>query len=397
MMTKMAELSAPLAQLNEDWGEDFGDFQQGVVVSSEDLDNRNVVTLEPVTHNGNTKPTSEPLDNAGFGDPTNLFDSNSGSLEDLVNSFDEKISNCFKDYDEESEKIAPVQIRSQEEIINDCQVWWTLTGTFGNILPIDWTKTHTRKMYLPTLNLNQAAVDMNVLLNDSNQNGTVLESNTDEEELAKDLDLHSLIISSHANQLDEPLFTAEQVLEEIDELMHEDDDGSSCGSGQVTTNGDSEAAMTPMDTGSDGPSLEAKSVGISSYLHRDRLKSVTSGQLNELYIELERMIQDYSETLIQQLALRDELEFEKELKNSFISLLLQIQNRRRQHHIEKKKGRNGNDLKYLTTVIPYSPDSGQPEVPTLQVLIKILRAINDDSPTVPTLLTDYILRVLVPT
>jgi hypothetical protein len=36
-------------------------------------------------------------------------------------------------------------------------------------------------------------------------------------------------------------------------------------------------------------------------------------------------------------ALRDELEYEKELKNTFISLLLAVQNRRRQFHVEKKK------------------------------------------------------------
>lgn len=56
-------------------------------------------------------------------------------------------------------------------------------------------------------------------------------------------------------------------------------------------------------------------------------------------MELELLIRDYSETLISELALRDELEYEKELKNSFISLLLAVQNRRRQHHVEKKKAR----------------------------------------------------------
>jgi hypothetical protein len=40
-------------------------------------------------------------------------------------------------------------------------------------------------------------------------------------------------------------------------------------------------------------------------------------------------IKDYSETLITELALRDELEYEKELKNQFISLLLSIQKKRR--------------------------------------------------------------------
>jgi hypothetical protein len=46
-----------------------------------------------------------------------------------------------------------MQVRSQEEIMNECQVWWTLTGNFGNIMPIDWSKTYTRAKHLPTLNL----------------------------------------------------------------------------------------------------------------------------------------------------------------------------------------------------------------------------------------------------
>lgn len=62
-------------------------------------------------------------------------------------------------------------------------------------------------------------------------------------------------------------------------------------------------------------------------------------QLNELYMEMETIIRELSETLITELALRDECEYEKELKNSFISLLLAVQNRRRQYHIEKKKGK----------------------------------------------------------
>jgi hypothetical protein len=36
------------------------------------------------------------------------------------------------------------------------------------------------------------------------------------------------------------------------------------------------------------------------------------------------------------------------------------------------------------------------DIPRLQILIKILRAIDEDSPQVPPLLTDYILKVLCP-
>ena len=52
--------------------------------------------------------------------------------------------------------------------------------------------------------------------------------------------------------------------------------------------------------------------------------------------------------------------------------------------------------KYLTTVIPYQPEKGAPSLHGLQVLVKILKAINEDSPAVPALLTDYILKVLCP-
>lgn len=54
------------------------------------------------------------------------------------------------------------------------------------------------------------------------------------------------------------------------------------------------------------------------------------------------LIREFSETLISELALRDELEYEKELKNTFISLLLAVQNKRRQYHVEKKKSSKSN-------------------------------------------------------
>lgn len=124
---------------------------------------------------------------------------------------------------------------------------------------------------------------------------------------------------------------------------------------------------------------------------------MTISQLNDIYMEMEVLIREFSETLISELALRDELEYEKELKNTFISLLLAVQNKRRQFHVEKKKngkmqssmtsstqslnGQNGTarpnglstssmDPKYLTTVIPYHLDAGPPDNQALQVLIK---------------------------
>jgi hypothetical protein len=44
-----------------------------------------------------------------------------GSLEDLVNCFDERIRNCFRNYDEQSNQFAPVQIRTEEEVLRESQ------------------------------------------------------------------------------------------------------------------------------------------------------------------------------------------------------------------------------------------------------------------------------------
>jgi len=293
-------------------------------------------------------------------------------LEDLVNTFDEKITKCFSNLQEDVEEMAPVQVRSQEEIMSDCQMWWTITGNFGNILPIDWTKSHARKLHMPALNLSvkQSA-------NRAEEDGL----SEEDEAVANDLDIHSLILAGVPcpEQADDRIKTADEVIREIDDIMEEGDVGDS----HELDSPDSAIGETR-----ERPPLAS----------REKLESMSSAELNELYLDLELMIKDYSEVLIDELALRDELEYEKELKNQFISLLLTIQNKRRQYNV-KKKTKSGATLeaKYLTTVIPYSVGTRCPNNATLQILIKILRAIDEDSPTVPTLLTDYILKVLCPT
>ncbi|KAF0310054.1 Fasciculation and elongation protein zeta-2 [Amphibalanus amphitrite] len=352
---KMAELraEAPLAKSEND--EDFGEFSD--FQSSQDVENSNVKPL---------KPREVPNDNAVEGFSENFNETFSGSLEDLVNSFDEKITKCFSNFEENVEEMAPVQVRSQEEIMNDCQMWWTITGNFGNILPIDWAKSHARKLHMPALNLNdkQAAPA---------DDGALSE---EDEAVASDLDIHSLILAGVQAEPPDRLKTADEVIKEIDDIMDEAESDESP---------ELESPDSAIGESRERPPLAS----------REKLEAMSSAELNELYLDLELMIKDYSEVLINELAFRDELEYEKELKNQFISLLLTIQNKRRQYNVEKKKkNKNGQtlDAKYLTTVIPYTVGTRCPNNATLQILIKILRAIDEDSPTVPTLLTDYILK-----
>lgn len=305
---------------------------------------------------------------------------------------------------------------------------------------------------------------------DEYEQRTHQQNNANDDEICKDLDHHSLLSSSSSSSYnDEAILTAEQVLEEIDEIMQTENTSGldSCLGSYCST-----AYSSPSDETS-SQSIDVEKVKLPLFT-RYKLSSLHIGQLSELSIDLEKLIQNYSEVLIQQLALRDELEYEKELKSTFISLVIGVQDKRHAVHLEKKKMKQqqfynnsitSNDYaaKYLTTVIPYHNETGAPSVQSLQILIKskshsshfvlclslslsllvrrcaallcadaskhftvhqlmplalrhsplslvlavyqclslpfitVLRAINEDSPTVPTLLTDYILKVICPT
>ena len=54
----------------------------------------------------------------------------------------------------------------------------------------------------------------------------------------------------------------------------------------------------------------------------------------QILSDVEILVRELSEELVSDLSVRDELEYEKELKNTFISLLLSIQSKRRQHAAE---------------------------------------------------------------
>lgn len=142
MASKMAELKfeAPLAQFEEadDWGSI--EFQSNTDLKNENTINKinlnNINLKDPdisdvykddiiLNENSNVvknSPKNIILNNVDTNSVTDNFtETFSGSLEDLVNTFDDKITKCFGNYEENVEKLAPVQIRSQEEIMNECQ------------------------------------------------------------------------------------------------------------------------------------------------------------------------------------------------------------------------------------------------------------------------------------
>ncbi|NXW25471.1 FEZ2 protein, partial [Circaetus pectoralis] len=205
------------------------------------------------------------------------------------------------------ESRVPLRPLTEQSALQDDEIWNALTDNYGNVMPVDWKSSHTRALHLPTLNLSEKGVNDNLNLDLS-----------DDEELREQLDMHSIIVSCIN---DEPLFTAEQV---------------KCSAKTVLL-----YFFLVIPT-----SILMLKILTDYFLYQlfIGVKRLSVAELNELLEEIETAIKDYSEELVQQLALRDELEFEKEVKNSFISVLIEVQNKQREHKEtakKKKKLKNG--------------------------------------------------------
>ncbi|VDK18194.1 unnamed protein product [Anisakis simplex] len=218
---------------------------------------------------------------------------------------------------------------------------------------------------------------------------------SEDEELRGALDMHQLIYQQGPLS-DSPPQTADQVIEEIDQMLQSCDFTGSMMTDRTMESVDSMYSSMRSPLPSAQSELDAKfrqATAITA--NPEYLQSLSYSKLVTLNAEMEQLIQVYNDSLVEQLAHRDELEYEKEMKNTFISLLLSIQNRRRQFANERKRKALKIDSsqlpQYMTASIPYDETHQNMDNNTLQALIKLLRAIDDDNPAVPSMLTDYIL------
>uniref|UniRef100_A0A3Q3VXG4 Uncharacterized protein n=1 Tax=Mola mola TaxID=94237 RepID=A0A3Q3VXG4_MOLML len=321
------------------------------------------------------------------------------SMEDLVNEFDEKLNVCFHNYNTKTEVLAPIRNQSHnqedEERLQDEDHLFVS----GLHVPFHVVQIHEKE---------------EEEMNEKNDNVNCLK--------------------------EEPLITADQVIEEIVEMMENSPDP-----GETEEEDEEESSRCSSRT---NPSLLEEIRQLSQASNNncsyEGLSLMPSSALVELLHRVEAAIRKYSEELISQLDRREELEFEKEVKNTFITALMEVQNRQKEQRDSSKRrrrdkalslqgggiytgstektgsmpvkrfsmeglsnilqtgirqtfGSTTNEKQYLNTVIPFEKKGTPPSVDDLQMLTKILYAMKDDSEKVPTLLTDYILKVLCPT
>ncbi|KAI6237187.1 Unc-76 [Aphelenchoides besseyi] len=373
-MGKMDEMSdialpdAPLANLDED------------------ADSRD--SLPIITEKSAQRHTSG--NSGGLGEPLSV------SLENLVEHFDQNVNKVLGDMTETTDNMAPVQVRSEEEIMSESQVWWTLTGNYGNILPLDFNKTHIRRNQLEALSLDtpRGLPDEGADFNDDGM---------DEEDLRQSMDLHQMISEHVQLDPDGPPVSADQVIEEIDEMMQTCDLIRSMTTDRTVESVDSmySSMRSPFTASQADNDLKLKHYEAIS-LSAEELTALPQSKLLALSNEMEQLILNHNSELVAELARRDELEYEKEVKNKFITLLVNIQDQRRKFHAERKKKGISKAVdisqlpQYITATIPFDETRRTVSVVTLESLIKILEAINENNPQVPTLLTNYILTVVCP-
>jgi hypothetical protein len=328
----------------------------------------------------------------------------SASLEDLVGCFDQKVNQVLKDLGESTIQMAPVQIRTQDEIMSESQVWWTLTGNYGNLPPLDFSKSQIRKNQIDSLNLSSSPRDDANAANSADDAGY-----DDEEEIQNAMDFHHLIISHQLNLNGEnPPISADEVIEEIDEIMQTCDLIHSMTTDRTAESSSADSMYSSMrspftstsqgTTECDYKFKHTAALNVTS----EELSTLPQSKLLTLMAEMEQLIMVYNAELVSELAHRDEMIYEKEVKNKFVTLLVKIQDQRRKFQGQGKKKKLLSKLEgspppqCITASIPFDEENTVLDVPTLESMIKILAAISDDSPQVPNLLTDYILNVVCP-
>ncbi|XP_073441043.1 fasciculation and elongation protein zeta-1 isoform X2 [Dendrobates tinctorius] len=396
-LLRCSEMEAPLVSLDEEF-EDVRSY-------SEDREDKSrSIYMSPSRH----------LEDASLSELENFSSEiiSFKSMEDLVNEFDEKLNVCFRNYNAKTENLAPVknhlQIQEEEERLRDEEVWDALTD---NYIPLNGEKWREQSEELLNGNLSD----------------TEFHEKEDEELNEKS--------ENDSGINEEPLLTADQVIEEIEEMMQNTPDPEE-------ELDEDENDLEEISSRSDTillQEMQALSHSFNNNWSTESLQHMSMEELMQLLERVERAICDYSEELVQHLARRDELEFEKEVKNSFITALLEVQNKQKEHRelVKKRRkekglslqsnrserngqmpmkrfsmegisnilqtgirqtfGNSGSEKQYLNTVIPYEKKATPPTVEDLQMLTNILFAMKEDSEKVPMLLTDYILKVLCPT
>uniref|UniRef100_A0A8D0FB92 Fasciculation and elongation protein zeta 1 n=1 Tax=Strix occidentalis caurina TaxID=311401 RepID=A0A8D0FB92_STROC len=289
------------------------------------------------------------------------------SMEDLVQEFDEKLTVCFRNYDAATEGLAPVrgrlQAQEEEERLQDEE------AMLGPCLCRAVPAVPPRPPSLCLLQLCEK----------------------EEEELTERSEQDSGIN-------EEPLLTAEQVIEELEELMQSSPDPEADPEGKGSGGGTEPILLRELRAFSPAFNNNCSHEGMASKIQPQNRGN--SNQIRQLGLSGPGLLHCshpvwscFTPPKCTNYRIPESSRLEKPLKLLHMEGISSILH----SGLRQTFGPSANEKQYLNTVIPYEKKGSPPSVEDLQMLTNILFAMKEGNEKVPTLLTDYILKVLVPT
>ncbi|VDN99327.1 unnamed protein product [Rodentolepis nana] len=191
------------------------------------------------------------------------------------------------------------------KVNTDGEIWQTLTGKDRLCsAPFNFYSSLAFSKLLDSLNLPNIS-NSSVDINDEDIEFCELD-----EELIHALDHHSLITSQLPDVAEDHLQTADEIIEEIDRIMVGE---------EAPISGNEELDLVLCD-----PQAAAE---VRTLYASKSLAGMTIVELNALVDELDLCIRHYSSCLVRELAIRDELEYEQDIKDLFFTRLHEVQTR----------------------------------------------------------------------
>ncbi|KAL5109000.1 Fasciculation and elongation protein zeta-2 [Taenia crassiceps] len=178
------------------------------------------------------------------------------------------------------------------------EIWDALTGKDLLTAHLDYYTSFIFSKFIKSLNLSTSVASSATGCPDD------LETLDLDEELTRALDHHSIITSQLP---DDHIQTADEIIEEIDRLMV--------------------GEAVELDLELCDPQANAEFRTTYVWKPVPVLEQMSIAQLNALVDELDVCVRHYSACLVQELAFREELEYEQEVKDIFFTRLHEVQNR----------------------------------------------------------------------
>ncbi|CAH8476935.1 unnamed protein product [Schistosoma bovis] len=220
---------------------------------------------------------------------------------DLTTAFSEEIARCFTFDGVFKDSNDQVKLKDKSQSFDSREFLGPLLDHY-TFPPVHWFGTCLYGVVLEALDIKEQEQPIECYDLDI----------PEDEAISYAFDHHSLVTSQLPDSYDDIVQTADEIIKEIDILMND--------------NEDIPLSLCNMVQSEYKRPLVLENIG-SDWLPEEAMQDLSLNELNALLEELESCVREYSAILVQELAYREELDFEQEQKDIFIARLNELHRR----------------------------------------------------------------------